>query len=107
MTESHIPKGEYGMTAAMERHAARLPAVGIDPAEIDPAQVTTPEAGLPVWADLVFPSGDERTVKAFAQRWTPTAVYVQYVHGSVAAYAWIRPENVRRRQLGTRADRSA
>ena len=106
MTENHIPRGEYGMTAAMERHAARLPAVGIEPAEIDPAQITVPAAGLPVWADLVYPSGVERTVKAFAQGWTSSAVYVQYVHGSVAAYAWVRLGAVRRRQLETRVGRS-
>lgn len=88
MAEKHVPLGEYGFTAAAERNAAtRRPAGSLDPSEIDQSRVTTPLAGLPVLVDLVFPSGEERTVKAFAQAWTPAAVYVQYVHWSVPAYA--------------------
>ena len=102
MTKQHVPRGEYGMTAASERGANRPPAVGLDPSEIDQSQVTTPSASMPVWVDLVFPSGEEHTLKAFAQAWTPEAVYVQYVHWSVAAYAWVRPAAVRRRQLEKR-----
>ncbi|MHA7146460.1 hypothetical protein ACX80U_17265 [Arthrobacter sp. TmT3-37] len=104
MTDKHVPLGEYGMTAANERSAADRPrAMSLDPSEIERSQVITPPAGMPVWVDLVFPSGEGTTVKAFAQAWTPAAVYVQYVHWSVAAYAWVRPSAVKRRKLEERA----
>ncbi|MUK01811.1 hypothetical protein GM708_07600 [Vibrio cholerae] len=71
----------------------------MDPAEIDPEKITEPEAGIAVWAALVYPDGVGWTVKAFAQKWTPHAVYVQYVERSLPAYKWLRPDKVRRRPL--------
>ena len=101
-------KNEYGFIAARERleALAPAPAVSVDPAEIDPDEITEPAAGIAVWAALVYPDGVGRTVKAFAQKWTPHAVFVQYVERSLPAYTWLRPDKVRRRQLeDSRAER--
>lgn len=94
-------RNEYGFIAAAERLAALVPApaVSVELSEIKQDKVTEPEAGIPVWAALVYPTGEGRTVKAFAQKWTRRAVYVQYVERSLPAYTWLRPDKVRRRQL--------
>jgi hypothetical protein len=93
-------RNEYGFIDAMERHAALAPApaVSVELAEIEQDKITEPAAGIPVWAALVYPDGAGRTVKAFAQKWTQQAVYVQYVERSLPAYTWLRPDKVRRRQ---------
>lgn len=73
--------------------------MSLEESEIDPGKITEPSAGIPVWADLVYPDGRAKTVKAFAQKWTPDAVWVQYVERSRPAYTWLRPGAVRRRQV--------
>ena len=92
---------EYGFIVARERLEALTPApaVSVDPSGIDSDKITEPPAGIAVWAALVYPDGARRMVKAFAQKWTPHAVYVQYVERSLPAYTWLRPDKVRRRQL--------
>lgn len=70
--------------------------MSLDPESINASEVHIPPKSIPVLARLMFPDG-ERTVNGFAIKWTPTAVYVQYVD-SVAIHVWVRPAQVRRRR---------